>query len=149
MLSALNTWIKYQGSERKEVKNMKRALLVVLSLLFSAALVTTVFATEKKAPEASKPKALHYYGTVASMDSAAKLLVVKGKKGEMKFDVAATRWKGYKGMDEVKTGERVSVTYAEKNGKMISELVYKVPAKTAKKATLKTAPKPAETPAKQ
>jgi hypothetical protein len=148
MLAASKTWIKYQGFERKEVKNMKRALLVVLSLLFSAALVTTVFAQEKKAPEASKTKALHYYGTVASMDSAAKLLVVKGKKGEMKFDVAAARWKGYKGMDEVKTGEHVSVKYVEKDGKMMAELVYKAAAKTAKKE-MKKAPKPAETPAKQ
>jgi hypothetical protein len=147
MLPALEIWIKYQGSERKEVKNMKRALWVVLSLLFSAALVTTVFAQEKKAPEASKPKALHYYGTVASMDSAAKLLVVKGKKGEIKFDVAAARWKGYKGMDEVKTGEYVSVRYVEKNGKMMAESVYKA-IKTTKKG-MKTTPKPAETPAKQ
>lgn len=127
---------------------MKKALLVVLSLLFSAALVTTVFAQQKKAPEASKPKALHYYGTVASMDSVAKLLVVKGKKGEMKFDVADAKWKGYKAMDEVKTGERVRVKYVEKDGKMMAELVYKAAFKTAKKE-MKTAPKPAETPAKQ
>jgi hypothetical protein len=138
MLPALNTWIKYQGSERKEVKNMKKALLVVLSLLFSAALVTTVFAQEKKAPEAPKPKAHHYYGTVISMDSAAKLLVVKGKKGEMKFDVADAKWKGYKAMDEVKTGEHVKVKYVEKDGKMMAELVYKA-VKATKKET-KTAP---------
>jgi hypothetical protein len=147
MLSASDTLRKYQGSERKEVKNMKRALLVVLSLLFSAALVTTVFAQEKKAPETSKPKALHYYGTVASMDSAAKLLVVKGKKSEMKFYVADAKWKGYKGMDEVKAGEHVKVKYVEKDGKMMAELVYKV-IKTAKKET-KTTPKAGETPAKQ
>jgi membrane protein implicated in regulation of membrane protease activity len=124
---------------------MKRTLWVVLSLLFSVALVTAVFAQEKKATQESKPKALHYYGTVANVDSAAKLLVVKGKKGEMKFDVAGAKWKGYKAMDEVKAGERVRVRYVEKDGKMMAQLVYKV-VKTAK---MKTTPKPAETPAKQ
>jgi phage baseplate assembly protein gpV len=148
MLSASDTLIKYQGFERKEVKNiMKRALLVVLSLLFSAALVTSVFAQEKKAPETSKPKVHHFYGTVTSIDSAAKLLVVKGKKNEMKFDVADAKFKGYKAMDEVKAGEHVKVKYVEKDGKMMAESVYKV-IKTAKKET-KTAPKPSETPAKQ
>jgi hypothetical protein len=133
MLSASKTRTKYQGSERKEVKNMKRALLVVLSLLFSVALVSAVFAQEKKAPEAPKSKALHYYGTVASMDSAAKLLVVKGKKGEVKFDVTDAKWKGYRAMDEVKTGEHVRVKYVEKDGKMMAELVSKAAVKTSKK----------------
>jgi hypothetical protein len=133
---------------RKEVKNMKRTLLVVLSLLFSVALVTAVYAQEKKAPVMAKVKVLHYYGIVASMDSAANLLVVKGKKGEKSFDVAGAKLKGFKAMDEVKAGERVSVKYVEKDSKMMAELVSKVAVKTSKKQ-MKAAPKPAETPAKQ
>jgi membrane protein implicated in regulation of membrane protease activity len=148
MPPALNAWMRYQDYERKEVKHMKRALLVVLSLLFSAALVTTVLAQEKKAPETSKPKVHHYYGTVASVDSAAKLLVVKGKKNEMKFDVADAKWKGYKGMGEVKAGEHVRVKYVEEDGTMMAQLVYKAGHRTAKKE-VETAPKPAETPDKQ
>jgi phage baseplate assembly protein gpV len=112
---------------------MKRTLLVVLSLLFSVALVTAVYAQEKKAPAMPKVKALHFSGTVANVDLAANLLVVKGKKGEKSFDVAGAKLKGYKAMDEVKAGERVSVKYVEKDGKMMAELVSKLAVKTSKK----------------
>jgi hypothetical protein len=133
MLSAFEDPGKEPGIREKGGENMKRALLVVLSLLFSVALVSAVFAQEKKAPEASKTKAHHYYGTVVSMDSAAKLLVVKRKNGEMTFDVAAAKWKGYKAMDEVKAGERVRVTYVKKDGKMMAEWVSKIAVKASKK----------------
>ncbi len=119
---------------------MKKTLVIVLSLLISAALVTTVFAQEKKAEPAKPaaaaqkaPKALHYAGAVASIDSAAKMIAVKGKKAEMKFDVAGAKWKGYKAMDEVKAGDKVTVTYMEKDGKMVAALVAKAAVKTTKK----------------
>ena len=144
---------------------MKRTLLIVLSLIISAALVTTVFAQEKKAEPAkpaatalkaaAKSKALYYAGTVASMDSAAKLVVVKGKKGEMTFDVADAKWKGYKAMDEAKAGDKVAVKYVEKDGKMVAALVTKAAEKKQSKPVskpsegAKPAAAPTQTPAKQ
>jgi uncharacterized alpha/beta hydrolase family protein len=124
---------------------MKKALLILFVLLISAAFVTAVFAqdqptagaaklaatAEKKAP--AKPKTHEYTGTVASMDAAAKMLVIKGKKGEMTFDVAGSKWKGYKAMDEVKAGQKVTVKYMEKDGKMMATAVAKSTAGTKKK----------------
>jgi uncharacterized alpha/beta hydrolase family protein len=63
-------------------------------------------APEKKAPaekKAAAPKAkVHQYtGEVVSMDAAAKTAVVKGKKGDMTFDVATAKMKG-----EAKAGDK-------------------------------------------
>ena len=119
---------------------MKRALLVLLVLLISAAFVTTVFAqaSAKPAPATEKAPAaaaIHKIsGEVVGVDAAAKMLGVKGPKGEVKFDVAAAKWVGYKAMDEVKAGDKVAVKYVEKDGKMVAIQITKVVFKTAKKA---------------
>jgi Cu/Ag efflux protein CusF len=116
---------------------MKRALLVLLVLLISAAFVTTVFAQTpaKQAPATEKAPAVHKMaGEVLAVDAAAKMLSVKGAKAEMKFDVASAKWTGYKTMDEVKAGDKVSVKYVEKDGKMVATAIAKSVPKTAKKA---------------
>ena len=116
---------------------MKRTLLVLLVLLISAAFVTTVFAQApaKTAPAAEKAPAVHKMaGEVLAVDAAAKMLTVKGPKGEVKFNVAGAKWAGYKAMDEVKAGDKVSVQYVEKGGKMVATHIAKVVPKTTKKA---------------
>ena len=124
---------------------MRKALMILFVLLVSAAFVTMVFAQEQPKEGAAKPAATaekkapakakthEYTGTVASTDAATKMLVVKGKKGEMTFDVAGSKWKGYKAMDEVKEGQKVTVRYIEKDGKMTATAVAKSTAKAKKK----------------
>ncbi len=107
---------------------MKRALLVLLVLLISAAFVTTVFA---QAP--AKPVTHKLTGEVASVDATAKMLGVKGPKGEVTFDATTAKWSGYKAMDEVKAGDRVAVSYVEKDGKMMATHISKVVPKAATK----------------
>jgi hypothetical protein len=110
-----------------EVKKMKRALLIAVLVAVSVALVSTVFAAEKKAP-----KAMTFKGVVASMDAAGKMLVVKGEKGEKTFNVATAQWGEFKSMDEVKAGDKVIVKYMEKEGKMVATMVGKAAAKAPK-----------------
>jgi cold shock CspA family protein len=168
---------------------MKKVLLVVLALLISVAFVTTVFAQSEKAissgaaatgqpqkPMAPGPKdtgapsvtkagpaasagaakALVFKGEVVSVDAAAKTLVVKDKKGEKTFD-----YSNVKKMAELKAGDKVSLQYAEKDGKLwaanVQKAGAKAPAKTeataistgaqaageAKPAPAKPAPAPA------
>jgi microtubule-associated protein 1 len=107
---------------------MKRALLVLLVLLISAAFVTTVFA---QAP--AKPVIHKITGEVVNVDAAAKMLGVKGPKGEVKFDAATAKCSGYKAMDEVKAGDKVAVKYVEKDGKMMATQISKVVPKAATK----------------
>jgi hypothetical protein len=139
---------------------MKKALMVALALLISVAFVTTVFAQakpeakpapaasekapapapEKKAEKAEKKepaaKAKTFKGEFVSADAAAKTIVAKGEKGDMTFDVA-----GVKKMAEFKAGDKIMVSYTEKDGKMVAKSVA---ASKAKKEAKKEAPKKEE-----
>ena len=118
---------------------MKKALLVGLAVLVSIAFVATVFAQmpEKKetttttttaTPEkkettttttkTTKSKAMKFWGEVTNMDMAAKMMTVKGKKGDMTFDVSRAKMKR-----EAKAGDMVTVNYMEKDGKMMASWV--------------------------
>lgn len=142
---------------------MKKSLMIVLAVLISVAFVTTVFAQAPKAapapapapekaapapakdakaapaPEkakeaAPKAKAAKFAGEVVSFE-AGKTMVVKGKDGEKTFDVAAVK-------KEFKAGDKVTVMFTEKDGKLVASKVA-----AAKKAAEKKEAKPAEKPA--
>ncbi|MGD0237848.1 MAG: hypothetical protein ABSC55_25365 [Syntrophorhabdales bacterium] len=49
------------------------------------------------------------------MDMKAKMMTVKGKKGDVTFDVSGAKMKG-----EMKAGDKVHVKYMEKEGKMMA-----------------------------
>jgi hypothetical protein len=106
---------------------MKRALLIAVLVVVSVALVSTVFAADKKAP-----KAMTFKGAVVSMDAKTNMLVVKGEKKDMSFNVAGAKWTDYKAMEEVKAGDKVVVKYTEKEGKMMATTVGKAPVKAPK-----------------
>ena len=61
---------------------------------------------------------------------------VKGKKGDMTFDVSGAKMK-----DEAKAGDKVTVKYTEKDGKMKASSVTIGGAKTTKKTTGKSTEK--------
>lgn len=101
-------------------------------------------APEKKAEKkAAKEKVHQYTGEVTAMDAAAKTLTVKGKKGDMTFDVTDVKME-----KEPAAGDKVMVKYTEKDGKMTAKSVKvaKAAKKAEKKAEKKEA-KPAEKPA--
>jgi hypothetical protein len=142
---------------------MKKALLVGLAVLISVAFMTTVFAqtTEKKettttttttpekketitttttTPEkketvtkTTRTNAMMFAGKVTNMDMAEKMMTVKGKKGEMTFDVS-----GAKMMGEAKAGDMVTVKYREKGGKMMASSVTRGKARKMKTTTTET-----------
>jgi hypothetical protein len=154
---------------------MKKVLLIAFALLMSAALVTTVFAQAKpeakpadkpatapeKAPapapekkadkpeQKAAPKAKSFKGEFVSMDATAKTIVAKDGKGEMTFDVS-----GVKKLAELKAGDKIMVSYMEKDGKMAAKSVVKQAAKkeapkkdeAKKEAPKKEEPKPAPAP---
>jgi hypothetical protein len=108
---------------------MKKVLMFALAVWISVAFVTTVFAqapAEKPAPEKmmmekkemKTPKMMSFSGEVTNMDMMAKMMTVKGKKGEMTFDMTGAKMKG-----EMKAGDKVTVKYMEKEGKMMASSV--------------------------
>ena len=136
---------------------MKKVLMMALTIMISVAFVTVVFAQapagtseqkttttttttatpEKKVTttttETTKSKAMWFRGRVTAMDTAAKMMTVKGEKGDMTFDVSNAKTKG-----EAKAGDRVRVKYMEKDGKMMASWVNMRRAKTTKTTTTKT-----------
>ena len=123
---------------------MKRMLIVMVALFAIVAFASGVIAqapakTEKPAapaPEkakAAKPKALKAAGTVAAYE-AGKMIAVKMKDKEMKFDIAAdAKVKG-----EVKEGAKATVAYKKDGDKMVATSIS-VPA-PKKEAPPKKAP---------
>jgi hypothetical protein len=147
---------------------MRKVLMIALAVVISIAFVTTVFAQEKKvekpaaaaaekaAPAADKAKAevkkaapkakaQTFKGDFVSADETAKTLVAKNDKGEMTFDVSAI-----KKMPKAAAGDKATVVYTEKDGKMVAKSVKIVKAKKEapkKEEAKKEAPKKEEKPA--
>lgn len=117
---------------------MKKAMLIVLSVLITVAFVTTVFAATKAKTE----KSVTLTGEVVKNDG--KEMTVKGPKGEEKFDVS-----GVKNVDKYKEGDQVIISYKEKDGKLTAASIKKpmIKGKTEKKDVQEKTEKPM-TPAK-
>jgi hypothetical protein len=143
---------------------MLKALLIALTLLVSVAFVTAVVAqppadkpvavapqkahapapekkpvVERKAPEkkASRGKTHQSSGEVTKVDTTAKTIVVKSKNDEMTFDVGMAKMKS-----DVKEGDKVTVKYTKKEGKMMASAVTKETEKKEMKKEVKPGAKP-------
>jgi Cu/Ag efflux protein CusF len=133
---------------------LKLFLVALITLAFSGvgfaqakpatpATPATPASPEKKAEKAGKkegqPKATRVTGEIMSLDAKAGTLRVKVKDKEMSFTAET---KGAKSaLEKVKVGDRVSVSYTEKNGKLIARSVTEGKAKAkgkGKKAEAKT-----------
>ncbi len=134
---------------------MKKVLIMALAVLIGVAFVTATFAqvstgtTEKKTttttttttPEkkvtttttTTKSKVMTFKGEVTAMDTTAKMMTVKGKKGDMTFDVSNAKMKS-----EPAAGDNVTVKYIERDGKMIASSITMKGTKTTKTTTTRT-----------
>ncbi|MEM3427917.1 MAG: hypothetical protein QW212_06540 [Nitrososphaerales archaeon] len=151
---------------------MKKLLTVFLAILVSVAFVSAALAQAEKAPakpapkaeekpapkpeekpapkpeaKPAKPKVRQFTGEVVKVDAAS--ITVKKKHEEKTFDVTGV--KGFK-PEDFAAGDKVTVKYTEKEGKLVATSVKKVAAKKpeakpAPKAEEKPAPKPEEKPA--
>jgi hypothetical protein len=124
---------------------MKKAIAIVLSVMFVFALSTATFAAEKKETakkemtaekKAEKKKVAHRQitGEVTAVDAKANTITVKSKKTEATVTVGEkTKFmpKG-KTIADVTVGERVHVKYTEAEGNSTAKLV-KIEAKKAEK----------------
>ncbi len=93
---------------------MQRTLLIALAVVFSVAFVTTGFAAQ-----AGMEKSVKLTGEVVKNDG--KEMVVKGPSGEQAFNVS-----GVKDVDKYKTGDQVTISYKEKDGKLTASSISKV-----------------------
>lgn len=152
---------------------MKKAVAIILSVLFVFAVASLAFATEEKkaaptpatdvkkaAPAMEEKKAVpakaeekiapakvkQVSGEVTAVDAKAKTITVKGKKGDVVIAVDD------KMLAETKVGDQVVVKYTEADGKNTAKSMKKAEAKPAEKMIEKKAEpaaKPAEKPAEK
>jgi hypothetical protein len=96
---------------------MKKAVAIIVSLLFVLSVVGLSFAEEKK----HETKAMYVTGEVTAVDAAAKTLTIKGKKGEVVLTTTdKTKFAKGKTLADVKVGDKLSAKYSEKDGKMMA-----------------------------
>jgi microtubule-associated protein 1 len=129
---------KITTDQKGRTSDMHKVLMTALVVLIGVAFAVTLFAqapAEKAAPEKMmmekkemNPKMMSFSGEVTNMDMASKMMTVKGKKGDMTFDVSRAKTKG-----EMKAGDRVTVKYTEKDGKMMASSVMMAGGKKMKK----------------
>ena len=131
---------------------MKKTLLFGLAVFISMAFVTAVFVQASETKETTttttttpgkkettttttitKHKGMMFKGEVANVDMAAKMMTVKGKKGDMDFDISSAKMKR-----EPMAGDKVRVKYMEKDGKMMASSVHMGKAKKMKTTTTTT-----------
>ena len=96
---------------------MKKAIVLIVSLLFVLSVVGISFSKERK----HATKAMHVSGEVTAVDAAAKTLSIKGKKGEVALTTTdKTRFAEGKTLADVKVGDKLAAKYSEKDGKMMA-----------------------------
>jgi Cu/Ag efflux protein CusF len=110
---------------------MKKAIAIIVSLLFVLSVAGLSFAAEKAAAPAAEKKApvkvkwLH--GEVAAVDAAANTITIKGKKAETTITcddkTKIMMGKKKEALADVKVGEKVSVKYEEVEGKNVAKSV--------------------------
>jgi hypothetical protein len=124
---------------------MKRALLIAIVLLIGFVFSAMTFAQDKPGATPAKTERIAKFakgkrgftGEVVKVDVAENIIVVKGKKCEGTFDIKDVTWKGYKGPDEVKSGDFVVISFMDADGNKIAKRIMKGRKPLEKKAGIK------------
>jgi Cu/Ag efflux protein CusF len=126
---------------------MKKAIALIVSLLFVLSVAGLSFAAEKAvAPAAEKTvekkapvKVKWLTGEVTAVDAAANTVTVKGRKAELTLTAndktSIKMGKEKKTLADVKVGDKVSTKYSEVEGKNVAKsIMIRSEMKTEKKA---------------
>jgi Cu/Ag efflux protein CusF len=135
---------------------MKKAIAIIVSVLFVFAITSVSFAAEKatapatekaasvKVEEKKAPvKVKQVTGEVTAVDAKAKTITVKAKKGDVVIAVDD------KMIADVKAGDKVKAKYTEADGKNTAKSVKKVAAKKAEPVKMEKKAEPATKPAEK
>ncbi len=126
---------------------MKKAIAIVVALLFVLSVAGLSFAAEEKKAEKKAPaKVKQITGEVTAVDAKANTLTVKGKKADVSLTTdektTVKIGKEKKTLADVMVGDKATVKYAEVDGKNVAKSIVVTPAK--KKEEKKEEKKPAE-----
>lgn len=111
---------------KRGLKCVALVLGVVLAFtLISNGIVEATNAKKEKATPAVQVITKNFEGEVVKVDTADKSLTVKGTTGEETFDVSQAKFEGVKDLAELQVGNKVVVSYEEKEGKKVAVTVKK------------------------
>lgn len=109
-------WLKYAA--------LLLGAILVVAVTFNGIVGATNVKKEKAAP-AAQVVTKSFEGEVVKVDTVAKSLKVKGAAGEETFDVSKAKFEGVKDLAELQAGDKVVVSYEEKEGKKVAVSVKK------------------------
>ena len=114
---------------------MKKTLIIIISIIACVTMVSTGFTQEKSSEKSQKVKMKaktkgDFVGKVVKIDTADKIISVKNKGIVIAFDIANPRLIGYKGLDQIRPGDPVSISYT-RDGTVISRFTGKIPVMAA------------------
>jgi len=79
----------------------------------------------------TKPKAekKRLSGTVVAVDVESRTIVVKNWRGETTFDIAGAKLVRNVNLEDIRSGDRVVMSYTEEGGRKAAKAVIAIPAK--------------------
>jgi len=99
---------------------------IVISLFVMAVFVAFVSQVFALTPEPRKGQKMERFtGRVTSVDISDMTMVVESMKAGMTFEIGAARVKGYKTINSVKKGDRVTVQYVMGQGTATARTITK------------------------
>lgn len=132
---------------------MKKAITIIVAVLFVFALTSISFAAEEKKAEGAampveKPKVKQVTGDVKAVDATAKTVTVTKKMRDKAMDTVVTvddktkimMGKETKALADVKAGDKVRVKYTEIGGKNVAKSIAIQPKEAAAQAEKKAVP---------
>lgn len=101
------------------VKKIITSILVVVFLT----LASQVLALTPKAQKGQKIE--RFTGRVASIDISEMTMVVESRNAGMTFDIGGAKLKGYKTVNNIREGDRVTVQFVMSQGKATARTITK------------------------
>ena len=102
---------------------MKRVIASILVVLVFLVLVPYVFSLTAKQQPGQKIE--RFTGRVASISTPDMKMVVESMKASMTFEIGGARLNGYKTVNNIKEGDRVTVQYVMHQGKATARTITK------------------------
>jgi hypothetical protein len=94
------------------MRGLRLICLILVLIVGFISFASIVSAEEKKATPKAKPvKGLYLYGSVVSINKDAKLMTVKGWRGNVTLDVSNASLKGFKDIREISPGDKIRARY--------------------------------------
>jgi hypothetical protein len=107
---------------------MKKVILIVIAVAITCMFATLAFSQEKQPKETG----INFSGEVTNVNVGEKIVAAREKKTEYRFYVGYAKFKGFKNINDISVGDKVTVLYIDFGDKKIAKTVSGKPSKGTK-----------------